>query len=253
MMSSDVKTLLERAKKYHFEKAGYDGRHEEYIYCSPFCPSEQIPVGAVLEPVVPASEWNLDDNAKLTINHYNSLILNSKNLLILDVDFADRRYNKWAVANIHQLIGYMHDLGALDAWRYQDNHDDLFAGMEEKYLWSEQTWEISTTRNGARVICKSMPFPLDGWSERAQFLALCRFLGADPIYTQKCVEQRCYRARLTPKYSGDTNPVCMSLHKTLWVEREPHPELKAQLDMHHQVSSYQPPMKAVAQDAMPAQ
>jgi hypothetical protein len=45
-----VKTLLDRADQYRIKRAGYDDRHQEYSYCAPFCPTEQMPVGAALVP-----------------------------------------------------------------------------------------------------------------------------------------------------------------------------------------------------------
>jgi hypothetical protein len=95
----EVKALLARIQTYRHRCVGYDDRKDQYLYHAPFCPEAQMPVGAALEPVVPAPEYRLDDNAAVTLNHYDALVLNSKNMLILDVDFDDRRYNKWAVAN----------------------------------------------------------------------------------------------------------------------------------------------------------
>jgi hypothetical protein len=153
-----VKTLLDRAEKFHLVRAGYNDRTQEYVYFSAFCPKEQIPIGATLEPVVPAPEWNLDDNAKLTVNRNNALVLNTRNLLVIDVDFDDPHYNKWAVANVHQLVEHLQDLAALDAvrhapWEMGDELAPILA-PPPAFRWSDQTWILNTTQNGARLICR---------------------------------------------------------------------------------------------------
>jgi hypothetical protein len=59
----EVKALLARVERYHHRCCGYDNRKDQYIYCAPFCPEAQMPVGAALEPVIPAPEWPLGGNA----------------------------------------------------------------------------------------------------------------------------------------------------------------------------------------------
>jgi hypothetical protein len=227
---AEVKAFLARIDRYRHRCQGYDDRRDAYLYCAAFCPEENMPVGAALEPVIPAPEFGLDANAVVTLNHYDALVLNSKNMLNLDVDFADRRFNKWGVANIHQLLGYLHDLAALEA------------RMEPVFKWSEQTWKVYTTTNGARVIMTSAPFPLNHLWRRDSFRQLCAFLGADPIYSHICLEQQCYRARLSPKSGWLPGeflgwPVCFPAI-TLWPPGYVHPDLRAQLIMHDQVSRY---------------
>lgn len=219
-----VTTLLETADKYKQQKLGCD-EHGDYVYWSPFCPPQQIPVGAHLEPVVPVdAEWGLNANVILTINHYNALVLNSKNLLMVDVDFGVARLNKWKCGGLQHLMHYMQDLAYLD-------------GNNTENRWSDQTWRVYTTANGARVICTSKPFPLEDRQNCIAFGRLCGFLQGDPLYCQKCMEQKCYRARLTPKAHEYDRPVCC-YGGTLWEEREAHPDLVRQLALHDAVTSY---------------
>lgn len=232
-----VATLLDSLKNFQWSKRGYDDRNQQYVYCSPLCPAEQMPIGTVLEPVVRSSEWDLGGAGVLTVNHDGRLILNSRNLLTLDMDNGDRRYNKWAVRDTQQVIHFFHDIAALDEERRRGQL--VIEGIEPEplpFLWAEQIWKVYSTQGGTRVICTSLPFSLGTHENAAEFMALCRFLGVDPIYAEKCREQQCYRARLSPKYSGD-NPVCNHV-ATLWRDEPPHPALRAQIELHDEVTSY---------------
>lgn len=232
-----VRALLANLKLYQWERRSFDTRTQQYIYCSPFCPPEQRPAGTTLEPVLRTSDWDLGDDAVLTVNSANRLVMNSRNLMILDMDRGEYRFNKWAVRDSQQVIDYLHDLRALDSERLQSR---LFIdGVEPDplpFLWSEQTWKIYSTQGGVRVICTSMPFPLTSFDSAQEFIKLCRFLGVDPIYAEKCREQQCYRARLTPKYAGD-EPVCEHVI-TLWKDEPPLAELAGQVELHDDVTGY---------------
>lgn len=218
-----ISALLKRWKQYQNAECGYDPYTDQYIFFSPFCPKQQLQIGARLEPLVEAPEWGLDDAHKLTVNHYNALVLNSRTLLVIDVDYENRRYNKWAVENTDQLVGFMQDMAAVEA--------------RTTTKWSGETWRLYRTIHGARLICISRPFPLDSHWARDDFWNLSKFLGADPLYTQKCIEQRCYRARLTPKSHDESQVAIYSA--TLWDYRtQPHPEIAAALTLHDEVAGY---------------
>lgn len=232
-----VRALLATLKLYQRYKRSFDPRTQQYIYCSPFCPPEQRPAGTTVEPVLRTAEWDLGDDSVLTVNSANRLIMNTRNMMVLDMDRGEYRFDKWTVRDSQQVIDYLHDLRALDNERLKSR---LFVeGVEPEplpFLWSEQTWKFYSTQGGVRVICISMPFPLTSFESAQEFIKLCRFLGVDPIYAEKYREQRCYRARLTPKYSND-EPVCEHL-VTLWKDEPPHAELAAQLELHDDVTSY---------------
>lgn len=234
---NQVRTLLDEFLKYNMNKAGMI--EDQYLYWSPFCPKEQIPVGAHLEPVVVAAGWDLDHNHVLTCNMGNNLILNSKSLLILDIDFGDRRLNKWcAHRNLQDVIDCFQDLAALDAHRTpsplatDDPLQDILRDDQPTFLWSQQTWRLYATPNGCRAVCTSMPFPLD-WRAAQEFRSLAKFLGADPLYCQKCIEQKCYRARLTSKR---LDAVAASFAAGLWGRPVVHPDLQAVLALHDLVA-----------------
>lgn len=124
----------------------------------------------------------------LTVNPYNAVVLNSRNMLIADIDFYDKEYPKHGgVADENEVIAAMKTL----------RHLDDRPGASKHIIFSDESYRVYRTAKGCRVICTSRCFP---WDRRAQLaLMLMRYLQADPQYMSLCGIQRCYRARLTPK------------------------------------------------------
>ena len=215
-----VQRLLDRAQRCHFTKIGLGD--DGYLYASYFTPADQLPVGAELEPIVEAAEWGLDENNILTVNHCNATVLNSRTMLILDIDYGDRRFNKWVIRGNQDLINHMQDLRALD--KKCCTH------------WSKQGWRIYQTAHGARVICLTQPWPFDlGHSEWLRSLG--QFLGADPLYVQRCIEGKCYRARLTPKNATEYQVAFQTAEYPCTLGDIPiHPDIKAPLALHDAVA-----------------
>lgn len=207
-------TLLERAKKYH--ATGVVLPDDTYIVGSNSRPDCWLKYQAKSEPVVDANDLYPIGNAKLTVNDYNALVLNSSNLLIADIDLGDVRLNWHAGAVNHEEVeANLHDLKLLDQ---HTNGDIQFA---------KQSYSIYRTHSGCRVICTSVEVPWDeyGWLA-TQFL---RFLRSDPNYIRLCGEQRCYRARLTPKPwrdSGCGDCVCVRLAAGKVVSQAIAPQLQ---------------------------
>jgi hypothetical protein len=151
------------------------------------------------EPIVSAEElYDLSSESSwLTVNAYNALVLNTRNMLIADIDFGNARLNRFAGANdCENVVGNLKDLEWLD----------------EEYMqvdFAKQSYRIYRTHSGCRVICTSMAFPWEeeGWAATC----LMRFLRSDPNYMELCGVQKCYRARLTPKPwrdNGEPAHVC---------------------------------------------
>jgi len=142
----------------------------------------------------PAQAW-------LTLNRYNAIVLNSRNMLIVDVDFGDRRLNRFAGADDEcDVIEGLDRLGDLD--------ETLF----DVHL-ARESYRVYRTHSGCRVICTSRPFGQGG-----DYLAerLMYFLKADREYMRLCKVQNCYRARLTPKpwrENGCSQHVCNLVHE----------------------------------------
>ena len=142
----------------------------------------------------PAQAW-------LTVNRYNAVVLNTRNMLIVDVDFGDERLNRFAGASdAAEVIAALDRLGELDETLYEG---DL----------ASESYRVYRTHSGCRVICTSRTFSQDDtyFSDR-----LMQFLKADRQYMQLCKVQKCYRARLTPKpwrVQECFHHVCLLVHK----------------------------------------
>ena len=179
-----------------------------------------------VEPIVDSDGlYQIDkEQAWLTVNHYNALVLNTRNMLIVDVDFGDHRLNRFAGAkDCDEVLATLAELHLLDDGI--STHDFCFA---------EQTYLIYRTHSGCRVICTSacVPWQEMGWAAE-RFM---RFLGGDPEYIQLCGIQKCYRARLTPKpwRCGEVTHVC-SWQGTVG-SKSTHPELEEQLCLHKELT-----------------
>jgi hypothetical protein len=123
-------------------------------------------------------------------------------------------------------------------------HFDRVNGVGNEYAepgvaFAKQTFRVYLTAKGLRVVCTSALLP---W-EKHDWLAtrLMKYLGADPDYIRLCGEQKCYRARLTPKpwrtrdcsgYACHLGAVCGNLRRTDPVEAS----LVAQLMLHDELS-----------------
>jgi hypothetical protein len=159
----------------------------------------------------PAQAW-------LTVNRYNAIVLNSRNMLIMDVDFGDERLNRFAGAkDEHEVFAAFDRLGELDA----TSHDEYLA---------KESYRVYRTHSGCRVICTSRPF-----LQHDAYLAerLMYFLKADREYMRLCKVQKCYRARLTPKPwrdNGCSQHVCDLVHEH--GNGVAHPALAEQVALH---------------------
>src|SRR5262245_47924100 len=91
-----VEGLLARSMLYQGANLGID-RNGDYLWTTNCTPADQLQVGTSLFPIVEAPEWGLGDDNQLTVNCWDHLILNTRNLLMLDIDFGDCRLNKWLV------------------------------------------------------------------------------------------------------------------------------------------------------------
>jgi hypothetical protein len=192
------------------------------------------------EPILDVSDgYRLDpEQAFVTCNAYDAAILNSRNLLIADVDFPDETFPQNGpsypdLADRLEMI--LRGITVLD--RY------LCLPKDEGFAFADQTYHIYRTHGGCRVICTSRPFP---WEEDG-FLAtqLMEAIGTDPRYIALCRQQKCYRARLTPKPWRDHHDGCafVAAFKRMVLgkfdDRRPneHPDLVEQIRMHSEITS----------------
>jgi hypothetical protein len=184
--------------------------------------------GTEIEPIVdPEGLYPIDKaQAWLTVNRYNALVLNTRNMLIADIDFGDRRLNRFAGAeDCDEVVANLAELHLLDEEHMEGSN----------FAFADQSYIVYCTHSGCRVICISVCVPWDekGWAAE-RFM---RFLGTDPEYIQLCGIQKCYRARLTPKpwrSNGNCCHVCGFEGKH--GGGDVHADLEEQLRLHDELT-----------------
>jgi hypothetical protein len=122
------------------------------------------------EPLVETLGDGAGTAARITVNGYGALVLNTARALFVDIDTSDDGEDP-PVSEPPRQIG--------DAL---GRHEEL-------------RFRIYRTRGGWRLLCTNEPF--DPASAEAESLLVD--LGADPKYVVLCRVQRSFRARLTPK------------------------------------------------------
>ncbi len=115
-------------------------------------------------------------------NRYGALVLNSENLLFIDIDqpryslldtLLDRSGRAWKKSKILQLVDK----------------------KVTKPTYRGLAFRIYETHSGVRVLVTGKPF--EARSKATQ--KMMRDFNADRLYTTLCQKQNCFRARLTPK------------------------------------------------------
>ncbi len=122
----------------------------------------------------------IDDHNIITRNRYGALVLNSKNMLFIDIDdysksLADRLFKRKNTKK--ELI--------------LDKIDKIVG----KNKYAELGFRVYETSKGYRVLVTNKDFnPRTGESK-----SIMNDFGSDHLYRWLCIKQNCYRARLTPK------------------------------------------------------
>jgi hypothetical protein len=220
--------ICKRAKAFHHTQIFVPGQDQYVIGVvhkpDGFCDYKS----KEMEPIVsPCGIYDLDpEQAWLTVNRYNALVLNTRNMLIADIDFGDERLNQFAGAkDCANVMANLKDLQRLD-------NEQM---MYEVFKFANQSYRLYRTHSGCRVICTSACFPWAkaGWAAQ-RFM---RFLRSDPEYIKLCTVQQCYRARLTPKpwrQNGEPAHVCV-LESTIGNPTIAE-ELRTQLALHDELT-----------------
>jgi hypothetical protein len=134
------------------------------------------------EPVLHEICYQGEQQAIITRNRYDCLILNARNLMIVDVDIGDVDPSVYSdcAASCRIAISARQALAALDAIVQQFPH---------------LGFRVYRTCNGLRYFCTTRPFdPLSRTTHR-----LMQNLYVDPLYARLCNFQATFRARLTLK------------------------------------------------------
>ncbi|MCB0322431.1 MAG: hypothetical protein KDD69_02625 [Bdellovibrionales bacterium] len=128
-------------------------------------------------------------SAVVTRNGYGCLVLNTSGAMFVDVDLPERKSDS----------GISSLLGSLFGGRKQPTSTPkdealvrLKSWLETNRQWSVRVYE---TKAGLRYLFTHRAFdPTESASIR-----VLESLGADPLYITLCKNQKCYRARLSPK------------------------------------------------------
>ena len=125
----------------------------------------------------------IDDHSAITRNRYGAQVLNTENMMILDIDKPKATSG---------------GLGGLfkkkDTRPPKEQIFDLVRNLATS-KYKDYGFRLYETYQGARVIMLGRDF--DPRSEATK--KMMDEFNCDPLYTTLCIKQDCYRARLTPK------------------------------------------------------
>lgn len=139
-------------------------------------------VGALREEIVTQLTVHDGASALVTRNGYGSLVLNSPDMMFIDVDLPQPPPFQW----VRRMLG-----GATA----ESVAAEKLEAVKTELARSSVTFRIYRTAGGFRVLANSRTFTPDS-DEVARWM---QSLGADPTFVQLCRTQRSFRARLTPK------------------------------------------------------
>ncbi|MEX1028316.1 MAG: hypothetical protein WD049_10000 [Candidatus Paceibacterota bacterium] len=213
-------TLLRNAQKYKTEDR-FDLSTKDYITTTSVRCATGAKYKSQPEPIVPPDPYDITP-AVLTMNPYNSLVLNSRTMFIADIDKGDPRLSWYAtVEDEGRILANLKDLARFDAEDAWEAPIDV------------ASWRLYRTHSGFRLICTSrLMCEHNMWFG----VRLLRFLQADPRYIELCEKQRCFRARLTPKpWRGQEfcSSVCYLMEE---IGSEVHPSIREQLRLHDELT-----------------
>ena len=139
------------------------------------------------QPICEEVRETIDERNMVTRNRYGALVLNSEELLFLDVDFVPRPFGEF----FRRLFGAPPS----------DSRDRLLARIENlrrKPLYREVGIRVYQTKAGFRLLLAK---PGLRTLDSPEMDRIFRDFNADWLYAELCRKQQCFRARLTPKPS----------------------------------------------------
>ena len=169
-----AQTRLERLATW-FE-SGQPARREDYDY-------GDRPIREECLQIIAGGQPGEEPSALLTRNSYGAVILNTRDLLFLDIDLPSETLGQ-------RLRRFFRPKQAPPAQAAADHLRRVLAGFPEI------TFRVYRTAAGFRVMAINMSFEAHG--EAAQ--ALMQATGTDRAYANLCRSQKCFRARLSPKH-----------------------------------------------------
>ena len=129
--------------------------------------------------------------AVVTRNLYGALVLNTQDLMFVDIDRDSSR----GTGQAGDLVSSVMSLFGRKAAPAQPPGDPVVADVQRVAERHGRAVRIYITAAGYRAIVTNIGFQ----SDNPQTEALLREFGADPLYIRLCKMQQSFRARLTPK------------------------------------------------------
>ena len=125
----------------------------------------------------------IDDHSAITRNRYGAQVLNTENLMILDID---KPKSSGGLAGLFR---------KKDTRPPKEQIFDSVRQLAATPKYKEYGFRMYETYQGARVIVSGRDFD----PRAAETKRIMDEFSCDPLYITLCVKQGCYRARLTPK------------------------------------------------------
>lgn len=160
------------------ENTEHLSRSQEYAYFCDRPPREEI--------IQEFHDHEGDPTAVITRNSYGSLVLNTRELMFVDVDLP-RSSRGTTLGRI---------VGSLFGKRYTEPSEALLHQIRE---WASTRRDLTTRlyRTAAGFRAMIIDRPTNALSDLAKQILI--ELDSDPLYRRLCESQECFRARLTPK------------------------------------------------------
>lgn len=160
-------------------------KEEKYRRCRSGEEKKSPPHSDYETPIAEELCETLDEHNAVTRNHYGARVLNTEELLFLDIDYVPLRFREWA--------------GSLIGRPAPDVKTRIFDRIEElsgKPEFEGIGFRVYETCKGVRLL---LSMNAKNFLRSPEMVPLFRRFGADPLYRDLCIRQNCCRARLTPK------------------------------------------------------
>lgn len=177
----EAQTLADEAARQlaeRVQRGDFPARHNGYYPGRPF--REQI-----LKEIKNSAGETI---AVITRNSYGCVVLNTSRVMFVDIDLPEPKRSSG---------GFLKKLfGKPEPPPPQNPQNSALIKVEN---WTRNNdgwaWRIYRTRAGLRLLATHALFDPEAVASNGVFNSL----GADPLYTQLCKTQKCFRARLSPK------------------------------------------------------
>ncbi|MCB9260937.1 MAG: hypothetical protein H6607_00975 [Flavobacteriales bacterium] len=130
----------------------------------------------------------IDEKNIITRNRYGALVLNSQNVMSIDID-SDYFLQATARRGLRKLFKFIFGISESDP--------DILSQIEKiiKRLDSPLTFRIYQTFAGYRLLVMGHKFEANHFQTKEYF----KIFHSDPLYAHLCFKQNCFRSRLSAK------------------------------------------------------